>query len=103
MPKNRIIIALGVLIALMPHLGFPNRFESFFMTVAGLSIVGLSLLISFDKRFSQKAKARVRKAHKRMTEEKRVDQETTIENPVFNSNYDTVSDDQNILEPKQIA
>jgi len=65
MPKNRIIIILGVLIALLPVLGFPRLWESFFQVVTGLSIVLLSIWASIDKRLSLKAKAQRRQIHKR--------------------------------------
>lgn len=65
MPKNRIIIALGLLIALLPLLGFPRLWESFFQVVTGLSIILLSVWTSIDKRLSLKAKAQRRQIHKR--------------------------------------
>lgn len=57
MPKNRIILTIGFLIALLPLLGFPHSWESFFQVVAGLGIVLLSVLIAIDKRLTRKAKA----------------------------------------------
>lgn len=64
MPKNRIILVIGFLIALLPSLGFPHAWESFFEVVGGLGIVLLSVLISIDKRLSMKAKAE--KRHRRI-------------------------------------
>src|SRR3990167_10015100 len=57
MPKNRIIIILGVFIALLPVLGFPRLWESFFQVAVGLSIMLLSVWASIDKRLTIKAKA----------------------------------------------
>ena len=57
MPKSRIILSLGFFIALLPVLGFPHVWELFFQVAAGLGIVLLSVLISIDKRLTQKAKA----------------------------------------------
>jgi hypothetical protein len=69
MPKNRIIIGLGVLIALMPFLGFPRAWENIFQIAVGLSIVLLSILIALDKRITQKVKARTRQAARKRTGE----------------------------------
>lgn len=60
MPKSRIILVIGFLIALLPILGFPHAWESFFQIVGGLGIVLLSVLIAIDKRLVQKAKAEKR-------------------------------------------
>lgn len=60
MPKNKIIIALGALIAILPLLGFPPGWEAFFQVIAGLVIVSLSVLITIDKKLMQRAKARKR-------------------------------------------
>ena len=65
MPKNRIIIILGVLIALQPFLGFPHSWESFFQVLIGLLIVLLSVWASIDKYLTLKAKAQKRQAHKK--------------------------------------
>lgn len=65
MPKNRIIIILGILVALMPLLGFPHAWESFMQIVFGLAIVILSVWATVDKRLTLKMKAQKRQAHKR--------------------------------------
>ena len=65
MPKSRIILALGFVIALLPLLGFPHAWESFFQVFAGLGIVFLSFMISVDKRLLQRSKAEKRLARKR--------------------------------------
>lgn len=65
MPKNRIFIIFGSLVALLPILGFPGSWESFFQIVAGLSIVLLSVWATIDKRLTLKAKAQKRQLHKR--------------------------------------
>jgi len=67
MPKNRIIIVLGSLIALLPILGFPRIWESFFQIATGLSIVLLSVWTTIDKRLTLKAKAHKRQMHRRRT------------------------------------
>lgn len=65
MPKNRIIIVLGVLIALQPFLGFPRSWESFFQILIGFLIVLLSVWASIDKYLTLKAKAQKRQAQKK--------------------------------------
>ena len=76
MPKNRIIITLGLIIALLPLLGFPRLWESFFQVVAGLSIILLSIWTTIDKRLSLKAKAQKRQLHKRREAEIEAQRET---------------------------
>jgi hypothetical protein len=72
MPKNRIILVIGFLIALLPALGFPHAWELFFQVVGGLGIVALSVLISVDKRLTQKAKAERRMKRRRAKSESEV-------------------------------
>jgi len=60
MPKNRIIIILGVLVALLPVLGFPHLWEAFFQVAIGLAIVLLSVWATIDKYLTLKAKAQKR-------------------------------------------
>ncbi|KND48444.1 MAG: hypothetical protein AB200_01795 [Parcubacteria bacterium C7867-005] len=72
MPKSKIILTLGFLIALLPVLGFPNSWESFFEVVFGLSIVLLSVMISIDRRLSLKARVQKRQARKRASIEQEI-------------------------------
>lgn len=69
MPKNRIILVIGFFIALLPVLGFPHAWESFFQVVGGLGIVLLSVMISIDKRLTQKVKAERRMKRRRQKAE----------------------------------
>jgi len=55
---------LGVLVALMPLLGFPNVWESFFQVALGLAIVVISVWSTIDKHLTLKAKAQRRQLHK---------------------------------------
>lgn len=64
MPKSRIIIILGVLVALLPLLGFPKAWESFFQIFAGVAIVGVSVWSTIDRKISLRAKAQMRQARK---------------------------------------
>ena len=67
MPKNKIILVLGVIIALLPVLGFPSSWESFFQVVTGLAIVLLSVWATIDRKLTLKAKAQMRQARKSTT------------------------------------
>jgi len=64
MPKNKIILVLGLIIALLPVLGFPHTWESFFQVVAGLSIIMLSVWATIDRKLTLKAKAQMRQTRK---------------------------------------
>ncbi len=64
MPKNRIILILGAIIALLPVLGFPRSWEVFFQVLAGLSIVLLSVWSTIDKKLTLKAKAQQRQSRR---------------------------------------
>ena len=54
------IITLGVLVALLPILGFPRAWEGAFQVFAGLAIVGISIWSKIDRRLAFKAKAQMR-------------------------------------------
>jgi hypothetical protein len=69
MPKNKIILTIGFLIALLPVFGFPHTWEIIFQTIGGLSIVFLSVMISVDKRITLKAKAQKRHNKRRALSE----------------------------------
>lgn len=60
MPKNRIIILLAACVALLPLLGFPKAWESFFQVAAGLAIIIVSVWASIDRKLTLKAKAQMR-------------------------------------------
>ena len=64
MPKNRIIIILAVCVALLPILGFPHTWESFFQLFAGLAIVAVSVWSTIDRKLKLQAKAQMRQARK---------------------------------------
>lgn len=67
MPKSKIILCLGLFIAILPKLGFPYSWAVFFEVASGLAIVLLSVLMSVDKRLVQKAKAERRQERRRST------------------------------------
>ena len=64
MHRSKIIITLGIIVALLPLLGFPRAWEAVFQVLAGLSIAGLSIWSTIDKRLTLKAKARRRQLEK---------------------------------------
>ncbi len=60
MHRSRVIVILGVLVALLPFFGFPRAWEAFFQVVAGFGIAGFSMWATIDKKLSMKAKAQMR-------------------------------------------
>ncbi|MEK7194206.1 MAG: hypothetical protein AAB660_00765 [Patescibacteria group bacterium] len=82
MPKSRIIPIIGFFIALLPVLGFPHSWESFFQVVGGLGIVLLAVLISIDKRLTLKAKSekRLMTRRSRMEMEEQSEAQSTVQN-----------------------
>jgi hypothetical protein len=64
MPKNRVIIILGTCVALLPILGFPKVWESFFQVVAGLGIIGVSIWANIDRKLKLQHKAQQRAVRK---------------------------------------
>ena len=82
MPKSRIIITIGVIVALLPILGFPHAWESFFQVVAGFSIVILSVWVTIDKRMTLRVKAQRRQIHKRRVAEIKAQEEAATLTPV---------------------
>lgn len=57
-------MVMGVLVALLPILGFPKSWESFFQVIAGVSIVSILVWSSIDKKLALKAKAQQRQLRK---------------------------------------
>ncbi len=60
MPKNRIIIILATCVALLPLVGFPKAWESFFQVLAGLAIIAVSTWSTIDRKLKLQAKAQMR-------------------------------------------
>jgi len=91
MPKNKIILAVGFFIALLPFLGFPSSWDSFFEFAGGFSIVLLSVMISIDKRLSLKDKMNKRQARKRALLEsiEKHGEENNSSNPEIPASYES--------------
>ena len=85
MQKNKSIITLGIIVALLPLLGFPRAWESFFQVVIGLTIVLISVWAAVDKKLTLKAKAQQRQ----MEKVRRVEEQTKLENPVEDPSADS--------------
>jgi hypothetical protein len=64
MPKNRIIIIIAACVALLPLLGFPKMWESFFQVVAGLAIILVSIWSTIDRKLKLQAKAQMRQGRR---------------------------------------
>jgi hypothetical protein len=60
MSKNRIIIVLAACVALLPLLGFPKAWESFFQVAVGLAIITVSIWATVDRKLKLQAKAQMR-------------------------------------------
>jgi len=69
MSKNKIIISLGALVALLPFLGFPTSWESVLEVIVGLAIILTSIWSTIDKKLIQKAKAQKRQSQRQVFEE----------------------------------
>lgn len=52
--KNRLILILGVLVALMPFSGFPASWKNFFYIAFGLIISTFSFLLARHKRITRR-------------------------------------------------
>lgn len=55
MRKERTLLFIGIWVAVLPYLGFPNSWRTVFFTITGLALVYLAYL------FYHQAKARVPK------------------------------------------
>ncbi len=47
--KNRLILILGIWIALIPFLGFPSSYKSFFVVASGIAVAVVSFLHARDR------------------------------------------------------
>lgn len=83
MPKNKIIISLGAFVALLPVLGFPPSWESFFEVLAGLGIIATSVWATIDRKLMQKAKAQKRQMPRKVVLPSELNQSSSDNNPVF--------------------
>ena len=63
MSKNRIVAAVGIILFLMPILGFTTHQKNFFLVVFGLVLISLSLSQSIKKRQAVKKMKKTRKDH----------------------------------------
>ena len=84
MRKNRTIITLGAIVALLPILGFPRTWEAVFQVLAGLSIVLLYVWAAMDRKMMMRVKAQRRQAHKKKLAELStgVETESSDQSPV---------------------
>ena len=52
MSKNRIVFVIGSILFLIPFLGFPSSWKTFFSIVSGLILISLSLSNSIKRRMT---------------------------------------------------
>ena len=50
MQKINTILALGVLVILLPFLGFPQSWDNFFYVISGLVIVSMAYLLKVNRK-----------------------------------------------------
>ena len=50
MSKNRLVFIVGILLLLIPLMGFPRNWENFFHIVFGVILVALSFSVSIKQR-----------------------------------------------------
>jgi uncharacterized protein YabE (DUF348 family) len=60
MSKNKIILIIGIVIAIIPFLGFPSAWRSFFVFVGGVAVSTLSYLIARENRMVMHSKPKSR-------------------------------------------
>ena len=63
MSKNRIVAAVGIILFLMPILGFTTNQKNFFMVVFGIALIALSLSHSIKRRQTVRKMKKTRKEH----------------------------------------
>lgn len=51
--RNRILFIIGVWTVLLPFLGFPSQYKTFFIIVSGLAVIFLAFLYARDRRVMQ--------------------------------------------------
>ena len=96
MPKNKIIISLGAFVALLPVLGFPPSWESFFEVIAGLGIITTSVWATIDRKLMQKAKAQRRQMqHKAVSPEDESAEISSTDQAQFSSELSQPNSDNN--------
>ena len=60
MSKELIIILLGLLVALMPYLGFPGSWKSVFSIVIGIVIAGIAFIVRQERLWKEREDMRER-------------------------------------------
>ncbi len=55
--KHRILFLIGILIVLIPVLGFPTTYENVFFTLAGLAVAFIAFRLAREKRLGSSAAA----------------------------------------------
>ena len=54
MSKELVIILLGILVALMPYLGFPGSWKSVFSIVIGIVIAGVAFIVRQERLWKER-------------------------------------------------
>ncbi len=67
MSKNKLVFSIGLVLLVMPLLGFPPLWKNFFSIVFGLTLVGLSFSVAAKRRASARKVRRVKEVTKEQT------------------------------------
>jgi asparagine N-glycosylation enzyme membrane subunit Stt3 len=54
MSKELVIILLGILVALMPYLGFPGSWKTVFSIVIGIVIAGVAFIVRQERLWKER-------------------------------------------------
>lgn len=62
MSKELVVIILGLLVALMPYLGFPGSWKTVFSIVIGIVIAGIAFIIRQERLWKEREEMHGRRA-----------------------------------------
>lgn len=60
MSKNKIVFSIGLILVVMPILGFPVHWKTFISVILGLSLISLSFSVAAKRRVSARRIKRVK-------------------------------------------
>lgn len=60
MSKNKIVFSIGLILVIMPILGFPVHWKTFISIILGLSLISLSFSVAAKRRASARRIKRVK-------------------------------------------
>lgn len=60
MSKNKIVFSIGLILVIMPILGFPVHWKTFISIILGLSLISLSFSVAAKRRASARRMKRIK-------------------------------------------